>query len=982
MVWEREPEAVILESATLPTVEPGRYDDPQIMAAFLDAVRWGAVTSADAGSMQAPFRSGVRIEDYQLDPVVRALRSPRANLLIADDVGLGKTIETGLVAQEMILRQRARRIIIVVPADLTTKWKREMAEKFGLDFHIVDTQSIKELRRSHGPHANPWAVWPRTIVSLPWLRGERGTRALDDFLPANAGFPRVFDLLIVDEAHHLAPSGTGRYAIDSQQTRTMRRLAPHCENRLFLTATPHNGYSNSFAALLELLDPQRFARGTAPDKAALAEVMIRRTKDDPIFISEDGTRRFPERHVRPIEFTFGDAEIEAQRLLAVYTGARTGSGGHVVGRAHDMVTMLLKKRLFSSPAAFSSTLRVHADTSRDANRQQWTETPAWLEEAAAAIEDDYALDAERDAAEEDLLGKAAAVTGPASHDEKRLLDDLLIWAEQHGQAPDAKADALLTWLRKTLLDANGKWTDERVVIFTEYRTTQRWLKELLDADGLGGAHLSLIYGGQDDKERQRVKDAFQAAPDRDPVRILLATDSASEGIDLQKHCHRMVSYDIPFNPQRLEQRVGRVDRYGQKHDVEIRHFASMGWHDATPGSFEADLEFLSRVATKIATIREDLGKVNRLIASAVEARMTGHGDAEMLLDTATATPSRDLLAFELQTRERVQAARAELNASMENLRVAPANVERVVATALDLAGQPPLIASSVQGCWTVGDRTGMWIRATENLPDPLDPSIIRPVTFDPEVAAEFDEDVVLAHLGHPLVAHATRLLRAKVWAPTGIDGLRRVAVCVIPDEVTDGKPAVAAFSRLVIAGGDGYRLHEEVFASGGTLDDVGRWTRLGVQRLENVLNQALDAAAPRDTRRADEIAGDWERLSDLLRSAYEARAGERYESLIRDLAKKKDTDTKRIREVLTQLQSTIEAALRGPGVEQLELFDDAERDQYVADKGAWERRLAEIPVEIERETAAIEARYADLTRHVFPAAIVIALPASIAGGVA
>jgi superfamily II DNA or RNA helicase len=982
VVWEREPEAVILESATLPTVERGRYDDPAVMAAFLDAVRWGAVTSADAASMQAPFRSGVRIEDYQLDPVVRALRSPRANLLIADDVGLGKTIETGLVAQEMILRQRARRIIVVVPADLTTKWKREMAEKFGLDFHIVDTQSIKELRRSHGPHANPWAVWPRTIVSLPWLRGERGTRALDDFLPAEAGFPRVFDLLIVDEAHHLAPSGTGRYAIDSQQTKTMRRLAPHCENRLFLTATPHNGYSNSFAALLELLDPQRFARGTAPDKRALAEVMIRRTKDDPIFIDEDGRRRFPERNVRPIEFTFRPADIEAQNLLAAYTAARTTTSGRVAGRAHDMITMLLKKRLFSSPAAFASTLRVHADTSRDAAGQDWTHTPDWLEEAAAAIEDDFALDAERDAAEEDLLGKAAVVTGPVGHDQKRLLDDLLIWAERHGQAPDAKAEALLTWLRSELLDADGEWTDERVVVFTEYRTTQRWLKELLDADGLGGEHLSLIYGGQDDKERQRIKDAFQAAPDRDPVRILLATDSASEGIDLQKHCHRLVNYDIPFNPNRLDQRIGRVDRYGQKHDVDIRHFVSTGWQNAAAGSCEADLEFLSRVATKISTIREDLGKVNRLITAAIEARMTGHTDAETLFDSATSTPARDLLAFELQTRERVQAARAELTASIENLRVAPTNVERVVATALDLAGQSPLTPANIDRCWIVGDRTGMWTRATENLPDPLDPTIIRPVTFDPDIAADHDEDVVLAHLGHPLVADATRLLRAKVWAPAGIDGLRRVAVCVIPDDVTGGKPAVAGFSRLVIAGGDGYRLHEEVFAAGGTLDDASRWTRLGVQRLESVLNQALDATAPADMTIADQIAGDWDRLADLLRSAYEARAGERYESLVRDLAKKKDSDVNRIREVLTQLQSTIENALRGPRPEQLELFDDAERDQYVSDKAAWERRLAEIPAEIERETAAIEARYANLARFVFPAAIVIALPASLARGVA
>src|SRR2546422_197627 len=134
VVWEVEPGARVLEKETFPTPQRGRFDDPERLAAFLDAVRWGAVNSADSRALQAPFRSGITIEDYQLDPVVRALSMPRVNLLIADDVGLGKTIEAGLVIQEMLLRHRARSMIVVCPASLCVKWQTEMAQKFGLEF--------------------------------------------------------------------------------------------------------------------------------------------------------------------------------------------------------------------------------------------------------------------------------------------------------------------------------------------------------------------------------------------------------------------------------------------------------------------------------------------------------------------------------------------------------------------------------------------------------------------------------------------------------------------------------------------------------------------------------------------------------------------------------------------------------------------------------------------------------------------------------
>src|SRR5215471_13787115 len=183
VVWEAEVGRRIREHATLPEVTPDGFDDPGALAAFLDAVRWGAVTSAESDTLQAPFRSGIAIEEYQLEPLVRALGQPRVNLLIADDVGLGKTVEAGLIAQELLLRHRIRRGMVVCPATLTLKWKAEMREKFGLDFTIVDSECLRLLRRSHGVNANPFKIFPLTIVSLQWLPGARAERILSEVLP-------------------------------------------------------------------------------------------------------------------------------------------------------------------------------------------------------------------------------------------------------------------------------------------------------------------------------------------------------------------------------------------------------------------------------------------------------------------------------------------------------------------------------------------------------------------------------------------------------------------------------------------------------------------------------------------------------------------------------------------------------------------------------------------------------------------------------
>ncbi|MGH3884705.1 MAG: DISARM system SNF2-like helicase DrmD, partial [Pseudonocardiaceae bacterium] len=602
---------MVHDVAVLPSPERG-FDEPSELAAFLHAVRWGAIASADTTALQAPFRSGIQIEDYQLDPVVRALSMPRTNLLIADDVGLGKTIEAGLVMQELMLRHRARTMLIVCPAGLTVQWRDEMRDKFGLDFRIVDAELMAQLRRRRGLYVNPWTHYPRLIVSVDWLKRERPMRLLREVLPAVPRYPRAVDLLVVDEVHSCAPSGRGRYAVDSLRTKAIRALAPHCEHRLFLSATPHNGYLESFTTLLELLDDQRFARGVRPAEDQLARVMVRRLKSE-LPPRWDGTPRFPRRNLDYLEVNYSEPERHAHELLNRYAASRRGGAAdQPATAAADFVTTLLKRRMFSCPKAFAKTLEVHRKTMTDRE----------LPRAAPAGERVLRPLVERlDEAIDDL-------TDGGAYDQAEL-DALGSWAGNVQDRPDAKFTALRSWL-DPIVPPTGD-SIERVIIFTEYRDTQRWLYERLLAAGYPARRLALLFGGQDEQVREHVKNVFTADPELDEVRVLIATDAASEGINLQWHCHRVLHWEIPWNPNRLEQRNGRVDRHGQRApEVQVRHFVPAGWQAAsfdpggfTTGSLEDELDFLRIAVEKVDRIREDLGSAGEVISAQVERKMLG-----------------------------------------------------------------------------------------------------------------------------------------------------------------------------------------------------------------------------------------------------------------------------------------------------------------------------------------------------------------------
>lgn len=999
VIWEIEPGTRVHERTALP--DPSLYvrgeerrgfDDPRRLDAFLDAVRWGAVASADVRTLHAPFRSGITIEDYQLDPVARALSMPRVNLLVADDVGLGKTIEAGLVVQELILRHRARTVLVVCPAGLVLQWRDQMRDKFGLEFRVIDNAALRDLRRRRGLHVNPWTHFPRLITSIDFLKRDRMMRLFREVLPPEGqpAFPRRFDLLIIDEAHNVAPSGRGQYAIDSLRTQAIRTLAPHFEHKLFLSATPHNGYTESFSALLELLDDQRFCRSFAPDQAQLKAVMVRRMKSE---IKNDlGGRRFAERTLEAIEVDFPEEERKAHALLAQYTKLRTERAQDDAERiATDFVTKILKKRLFSSPEAFRLTLEKHRQTLRgvpsdEKKRSQSRPSMGILRREIEGVDEENADD---QASEERMLG--AVETGssalrPASPEENALLEELARWAQKTAERLDAKARALLDWL-KALVRPNGTWSKTRVIVFTEYRATQNWLHEHLAAHGLSEhGRLVTLYGGMDEKQRELIKAGFQADPSVSAARILLATDAASEGIDLQNHCSRLVHYEIPWNPNRMEQRNGRVDRHGQKAErVEIFHFVGKGWsatraHEAEkPGDLEGDLEYLFRAARKVDQIREDLGNVGDVIQRQVEEAMLGKRrtfDPERNAPRAAA--AKAALKIERKLREQVTKLQEKLEESQKTLHLSPERLRAVVDVGLELAGHPPLAPVEVTTpdgkttkAWRVPALGGTWAAALEGLPHPYTREI-RPIVFDND-AAKGRDDVVLAHLGHKLVQMCLNLLRAEVWAPEEQRKLYRVSARMVPS----GKPAhpvVVAFARLVVLGADGGKLHEEVLTAGAEIKK-GKASRLGVKDLTEalgVIEYGHGHDAPEPVRK--QLATVWPDHREVVLGALEARKKDRVTSIEKALAERAEKEAADVQAVLEELAKTIDRELTEDDQPQLLLFDNLEKEQFNLNREALVARRKAIPAEIERERAGIVARYASPQARLFPVAITYVVP--------
>lgn len=498
-------------------------------------------------------------------PVVRAL--------LAHDAGAGKTIMAGLLLKELQRRQGIQRVFIVAPAGLTEQWRRELLTKFALEFTVVDRAAITKAR------ADDLTIWRQTawaLTSVDFVRQKRLRQALESV---------EWDLVIIDEAHKLAAYRRAASTVDKRQAYELGEvLARHTTHLLLMTATPHKGDSENYRLLLDLLDPQwgeaaAYAGSTHP-------LVLRRTKEE--MRRADDSPLYPERLVEPLEFSISHAEgelLEQVSKLArrYYTRAQTANQ-----QSAAFALLALDRRLASSPYALGESLK------RLCQGLQARLTAASAAPPAAPLDDGEWADWEelneqerweREARAEAEL--ATVIPRAQARAELTLLETLIGKAEALAQAGDqaklvALRDACELWAREQ---------GEQLLIFTEFKDTLDYLVGWLTQ---WGYTTTQIHGGLDLKARRNAEKAFWQGQ----AQILVATEAAGEGLNLQC-CSVMINYDIPWNPCRLEQRMGRIHRYGQTApQVHIFNLVARN---------TAEDEVKAALLKKLVTMRADLG---------------------------------------------------------------------------------------------------------------------------------------------------------------------------------------------------------------------------------------------------------------------------------------------------------------------------------------------------------------------------------------
>ena len=310
VIWDAELDATILADEGGANVSRLGTDDPSVFAAYLRTLRRNTATAADRNLFQAPFRAGIQQDNYQLLPLRKALRLPRVNLLIADDAGAGKTVEASLVLRELLLRRRVDFVLVAAPAGMIRQWQDELETKFGLAFTIVDREYLTSLRKDRGYGAESLGV----RIALPHLAFADVRR---DLCRGSARTARQLPPALDADPRRDPPRRPGeRFAVCNRQPvhgcHPRSRRALRAEHRLFLSATPHNGHSNSFSALLEILDPQRFTAGVPIKPRDLDPILVRRLKSDRRHFGA----KFPERKVKPIVSNTSEEAVGTSSGLA------------------------------------------------------------------------------------------------------------------------------------------------------------------------------------------------------------------------------------------------------------------------------------------------------------------------------------------------------------------------------------------------------------------------------------------------------------------------------------------------------------------------------------------------------------------------------------------------------------------------------------------------------------------------------------------
>jgi superfamily II DNA or RNA helicase len=664
-VWLPGRDSVVrIPASRLKPLESSGTWSPDNIAYIAAAARVADALAQDV--LLAPIESSVIPLPHQIRALSRAIANDRVRYLLADEVGLGKTIEAGLIMRELKLRGLVKRTLVIAPKGLVSQWVSEMRFHFGETFQLVLPEDIKTLKRIapvSGPGngekgnsdlevlpANAWQMFSQVIVPMDSVKpldkrrgwsaaqvSEHNRERFEDLISAG------WDLVIVDEAHRLGGS-TDQVA----RFKLGQGLAEAAPYFLMLSATPHQGKTDAFHRLVSLIDAQEFPDIGSVTRERVQPHVIRTEKRHAI--DAGGKPLFKPRRTQlgPISW---EERHRNQRLLyeAVTEYVREGYNQAMrEKRSYIGFLMILMQRLVvSSTSAIRTTLERRLEALA-APQEQLTLFPRISEEEWADLDGQEQINVLLHARLKALKNERAEI---------KLLLEAAARCEQIG--PDAKAEALLDWLYR--LQSEKSDPELKALVFTEFVPTQEMLRRFLTERGFS---IVCLNGSMDMEERKRVQEAF--AKD---VRILISTDAGGEGLNLQ-FCHVVINYDIPWNPMRLEQRIGRVDRIGQAHAVRAVNFVFDG---------SVEHRVLEVLEQKLAVIFEEFGidKTGDVLDSAQAGRMFNEMYVEAILNPEKVEESVESVVAHLQEQARDARTTASVLGATEDLE--PGEAHRLLA---------------------------------------------------------------------------------------------------------------------------------------------------------------------------------------------------------------------------------------------------------------------------------------------------------------
>jgi len=806
-----------------------------------------------------------------------------------------------------------------------------MQEKFNLRFTILDAKEVVRIQRQIGIDTNPWSAIPKIITSMDYLRQPSVRNKFE--LSAQSQIQinrRVWDLLIVDEAHNFAPN---TYSSESLRTQMLRDISKWFEHRLFLTATPHNGYTFSYTGLLELLDPLKFHKSPVMNEVLrenIKDVVIRRLKSD--FIDANGKSYFTEREVLPLNIDLAPDEIELFNLVNMYKDELLKRKDEYQSNASHFIFTLLIKRLLSSTFGFARTWWTHITSIKEALEEG--ESKVSKHEVSLAINRTRVADLSDEAREEyekTALSLASFVFQESSEEaadivkirkriskilEKKMLGPRVValsLSDVEFSHIDTKIASLRRWIEDNLQENKEFRDDEKLIIFTEYKDTQHYIVNILENNyKITDPEVAILHGSTDKKESERIKQAFNNPLSE--IKILIATDTASEGLNLQYSCRYVIHYDIPWNPAKLEQRNGRVDRHGQSRLVKIFHFAS---------EQSEDMKLLGKVASKVNSIQDDLGSVGQILADVVTTHFNRR--VNFIDDVYNVTPQDFHGEKKEEKVKRIKIAESYYKKSMEEIGITSKGLSSLFSTAfeksngiVDALDDTTLTIRKIPATWeklvegSLRRKTGIHAGRIPNLAFDGDDMIVE--EFGRRVFRNLP-DKELITLGHPLMQRTLTNMKKLLWDTLDQNALSRWIITK-----QEGSNAIFIFDILLTIRNElGEILHSEFFTT--SFKNNGTWSitekpEFEYLRVKDQLNKVTEA-------RKLWVSSKLEIIKKL-----ETIRDEKVESIVSQLKTKLKMELKLENERYKQAKSEVETRKTESSLKELQKQLDKMKEKY------------------------------------------------------